>query len=98
MAVVSDRLTHITETSKSRLKGLNIHVARADDSNIVIHGEVLGVQHDRGRVEIDLDSCSQQRFVVGALRVLDHELITLLTNEEFDIDATLCSSRDRVQQ
>ena len=41
-------------------------------------GEVLGVQHVRRRVEVDPHAGLQQRLVVGALGVVDQELVALL--------------------
>lgn len=37
-----------------QVEGSNVHVAGFDDGDLVLHREVLGVQHKRSRVEIDL--------------------------------------------
>ena len=59
---------------------------------------MLRVQHGGRGVEVDAHAGLEQRGVVGALGVEDHELVALLADEELDVDPSPGSGGDGVQQ
>src|SRR5438067_2158602 len=69
----------------------NIHVARADHRDVIVDGDVLGVQQDRVLVPVELDAGFEEIFVVGALSVAHQELVTCLRVDQGHIHSTLGS-------
>src|SRR6266480_6934597 len=67
----------------------NVHVARADHRDVIIDGDVLGVQQDRRFVPVELDASFEQVFVVGALGVVHQELVTCLRIDQGHIHSSL---------
>ena len=66
--------------------------------HVVVDGEELRVQDVRRWVEEDPDPGPQQRLVVGALCVVDHELVSGLADEQLDVDAALGGRGHGVEQ
>ncbi len=58
----------------------------------------LECSRDRRLVEVDLHSRPQQLLVVGALRVVDEELVANLRGDQRHIDAALRRRGDRRHQ
>ena len=65
---------------------------------MVVDGEVFGVEHERRRVEIDANAGFEEGPVVGALSVVDHELVAFCADEQFHGDAALGGGGDGVEQ
>src|SRR5690606_1132120 len=60
----------------------HVHVARAEDRDVVVDREVLRVQDVRLGVQPDPDPGLEELSVVGRLSVTDHELVRLLADEQ----------------
>ena len=76
----------ITEISRLRLNERMSMLLDPITDDLVVDREVLGVQHRRRPVEEDAHPRPQQRLVVGALRVVDHELVADLRDEQLHLE------------
>ena len=66
------------------MKDAQIDIARADQADIVVDAQVLGVQK-LVPVEVDLHPRRQKARVIGALREVHEDLIDRLRQDEMDL-------------
>ena len=90
------RAAHEHADLEVEVERADVHVARADDRDVVVDREVLRVQDVRPRVQPDLHARPQERAVVRALGVPHRPLIADLRDEQLHLEAAQPSRGDRV--
>src|SRR5205823_10915606 len=78
-------------------EGADVDVARADDGDVVVDAQMLGVQEVRA-VNVELHAGFQQLVVIGLLGEVGDELVRVRGQDQVDLDAAKHGGLHRLKE